>query len=817
MKDLNEILNTLINEYESKANLPSWFVANLKTKLSKNITIEDWNTIQLYLANVCSDNVSLYDFCQKLISNLEEYVAQVDAYTNKVDEYTNQVEKKLDKRTEETLQNQVYAKSSTGIQYMENVNNLNMANSIVKRDANNNFYTGTPTNDNHATSKRYVDQNIKNLDNTKLTKVTTTHTNARLYGVSTIGNQEMKSYTSDLLAYSIVMRNINNTFAIGTPVDNNNPTTKQYVDNKTQELNNSKLDKLNNLTYGLYAYSNGKNKLLKFDVAASADSIVFRDNSGGVIVNPNPTKDNHATPKSYVDKAVQNVMEVAEGKTRTITIDLNNHEGYYNHLFASNNNYVEIYKGVKIITTDNKEVLLSDLKVGDIILIDDLDYPDRWLSNTGNPSGSYYFSLLETRKIDLSNYTTKDFVAENYVDISTYSSDIGGINGYIASVEDQVEEVNTNLGQEINGISNSLNLLANSMATKGALDSLSNNLETLELSSINLNSTETQFITDEELNAIVSKLNSKVNFLVMIPAISSNGNVVKFTFHIENIAIAPITPTGYGTLNLHNKLYYITIMINGNPSVSTNKKVIIKQIASEPIDHISSISSAPVQSKTIYTELKKKLDKLDNIENGVYAHTTEGDALIQFDTNVTRDTFAKRTPSGALLAETNPTNDKSLVNINYLHTNVIRKINNSYNFKTINPFNTTDLYLRLVCEQNTLKSLIQAFASSSTSTNLTNRDNITSNFVRSPSYIQIKVLNVTREKLYRISLDVSSNINLPISIATVENATTLTIYQYMSNYTNLGVSIGNAPYKLHIETDGDITLLNEYIEEDILC
>lgn len=76
---LYAILSTLYSKYEAKNTLPDWFAMNLKTLLSKNITIQDWNTLQLYLKNVIGESQAIYEFCQ----NLVEEIAKIDAYINK--------------------------------------------------------------------------------------------------------------------------------------------------------------------------------------------------------------------------------------------------------------------------------------------------------------------------------------------------------------------------------------------------------------------------------------------------------------------------------------------------------------------------------------------------------------------------------------------------------------------------------------------------------------------------------------------------------------------------------------------------------------
>ena len=49
LNNINNILLELIEDYNSKIIVPNWFSLNQKTLLSKDITLEDWNTLQWYL------------------------------------------------------------------------------------------------------------------------------------------------------------------------------------------------------------------------------------------------------------------------------------------------------------------------------------------------------------------------------------------------------------------------------------------------------------------------------------------------------------------------------------------------------------------------------------------------------------------------------------------------------------------------------------------------------------------------------------------------------------------------------------------------
>ena len=66
--------------------------------------------------------------------------------------------------------------------------------------------------------------------------------------------------------------------------------------------------------------------------------------------------------------------------------------------------------------TEKDVIDLEKLKNGDIIWIADTDYPDFWFSGK-NIDDEYVFRKLETTKVDLTNYASKDYVQDNKTSI----------------------------------------------------------------------------------------------------------------------------------------------------------------------------------------------------------------------------------------------------------------------------------------------------------------------------------------------------------------------------------------------------------------
>ena len=76
--DFEQSFNELLNEYNSKQTIPNWFVTGYKTLLSKNITVEDWNRMYLYLQNLTSDDEVLLKILKLIKTNFPTKVSQLE-------------------------------------------------------------------------------------------------------------------------------------------------------------------------------------------------------------------------------------------------------------------------------------------------------------------------------------------------------------------------------------------------------------------------------------------------------------------------------------------------------------------------------------------------------------------------------------------------------------------------------------------------------------------------------------------------------------------------------------------------------------------
>lgn len=76
--DFEQNFNKLLNEYNSKQTIPDWFVSGYKSLISKNITIEDWNRVYLYLQNLSSDDEVLLKILKLVKNNIPTKLSQLE-------------------------------------------------------------------------------------------------------------------------------------------------------------------------------------------------------------------------------------------------------------------------------------------------------------------------------------------------------------------------------------------------------------------------------------------------------------------------------------------------------------------------------------------------------------------------------------------------------------------------------------------------------------------------------------------------------------------------------------------------------------------
>ena len=137
----------------------------------------------------------------------------------------------LAKQTGTTTRSQLYGKHADGSQIMFDITDDNIASTVAKRTSDNQINTSlTPVNNNHATSKYYVDNNF-------LAKQTGVTTNRQAYIKAADGSQTVDNVSSGIVNGAIVARTAYGYINVPeTPVDNTHAASKKYVDDAVGQL-----------------------------------------------------------------------------------------------------------------------------------------------------------------------------------------------------------------------------------------------------------------------------------------------------------------------------------------------------------------------------------------------------------------------------------------------------------------------------------------------------------------------------------------------------------------------------------------------------
>ena len=146
------------------------------------------------------------------------------------------------------------------------------------------------------------------------------------------------------------------------------------------------------------------------------------------VSNVNAKLANYYT-STQVDGKIDQVVEIAEGKTRSYVCSIEKS----GEIFNTQDNVIKINPTTTPTIQDSygNVVNLADLKVGDVLLFTDENIPDRWVSYVS--SVGVAFHKLETRKIDLEPYATKSYVDEVKDEISIGL--LNYISGSISTVD----------------------------------------------------------------------------------------------------------------------------------------------------------------------------------------------------------------------------------------------------------------------------------------------------------------------------------------------------------------------------------------------
>lgn len=229
--------------------------------------------------------------------------------------------------------------------------------------------------------------------------------------------------------------------------------------------------------------------------------------------------------EGLIDDAVEEVTEVANGKTKTfVTSKTNKDSSYSNSVLNSQNADVTITPSSKILLIDGTSTLsLSELKLGDIILVKETDVPDRWVSAISSTSAT--LSKMETSKVDLTPYVLASTIINGKTledDIYLTGDDIGIANddGTSTTIADKFSEVDEYIADFVSGDKTvghaeqadkatqdgDGNVIKDTYATKTQLNTLGTAFESVEWALFNLSGVGQVTVVDES-----TKINAKLN------------------------------------------------------------------------------------------------------------------------------------------------------------------------------------------------------------------------------------------------------------------------------------------------------------------
>ena len=244
--------------------------------------------------------------------DLSNYVTQdqLSDYAQK-----NELDTKLDKVTTTTDVYQVYVKAPDGTQTMSNISNYIAQGNLVVWGAGGKIKTNTPTENTDCANKKYVDD----LEDSKVSKITTADDTERVYAVSETGEQIMIVSTIEDDANTLVRRNEEGRITISKEITHDyEATNKLYVDRALE----GKLDKVTT-TGGLRAYTinaQGEQTVTSAKASPSIGALVLFNNNRSITVAETPVEDTDAVSKKYVDSHSPTPVEIAlTGTSGTLT------------------------------------------------------------------------------------------------------------------------------------------------------------------------------------------------------------------------------------------------------------------------------------------------------------------------------------------------------------------------------------------------------------------------------------------------------------------------------------------------------------------
>ena len=211
----------------------------------------------------------------------------------------------LEKQTGTTTNPQAYVKNADGTQGMADISENATGNTIAQRFNGQLSVPLAPTSNEHATSKKYVDDGF-------LAKQTGSTSYDQVYVKYGNGTQGMMNASNAARANMLAIRDTNSQLDL--------PDQSQYAPSTDQSISKRYADgqylakQTGTTTYRqLYGkYTDGTQAM--FDVGDAVDSnlVVRRNGAGQINVPTTPTDNAHAASKAYVDAAVGQLLYLHE-------------------------------------------------------------------------------------------------------------------------------------------------------------------------------------------------------------------------------------------------------------------------------------------------------------------------------------------------------------------------------------------------------------------------------------------------------------------------------------------------------------------------
>lgn len=376
---MSENLNILKEKYAellTNSALPSWYVDLAKTKLKKDVTISDWNTLthMLRLA-ILNGEVSSKTLESLLpyLENLEQTInTKVDKESGKglsSNDYTNEEKAKVSKSVAEDDLKTINGESIVGSGNIEikggSGNVIDLTSLELTLGETYHFPNGIT----------YVD--FENATAVSIFAETGTMILPKVAAVSYEGsNAIMFSINTPTVSYSIIVDKESNQFTFSETTGFNVSEFFYWDDNHNIQVRGTTNE--GDYTYHL------QNLRIKLNG-----------------INHDTFTEDGANRELDLDTAINNVVEIAEGKTNSYVL-----KWFNNPFFESNEDVIRInLKDNPILDSSGAAVPNTALKIGDIFYIIETNVPDRWLA--GIDRDVYVFAKMETSKVNLGEYYNK--------------------------------------------------------------------------------------------------------------------------------------------------------------------------------------------------------------------------------------------------------------------------------------------------------------------------------------------------------------------------------------------------------------------------